>query len=103
MNRRIIRRLLPVLLTGAALPLLCARTNDFGLGRSMEIAVNMMRELSLRFVDEVDPDLLIEGAAEGMVRRLDPYTEYLSEEQMGDFDILTTGKYGGVCRTEPAI
>ena len=96
MNRRIIRRLLPVLLTGAALPLLCARTNDFGLGRSMEIAVNMMRELSLRFVDEVDPDLLIEGAAEGMVRRLDPYTEYLSEEQMGDFDILTTGKYGGV-------
>ncbi len=27
----------------------------------MEIAVNMMRELSLRFVDEVDPDLLIEG------------------------------------------
>ncbi len=96
MNRRIIRRLLPVLLTGAALPLLCARTNDFGLGRSMEIAVNMMRELSLRFVDEVDPDLLIEGAAEGMVRRLEPYTEYLSEEQMGDFDILTTGKYGGV-------
>ena len=96
MNRRIIRRLLPVLLAGAALPLLCARTNDFGLGRSMEIAVNMMRELSLRFVDEVDPDLLIEGAAEGMVRRLDPYTEYLSEEQMGDFDILTTGKYGGV-------
>ena len=96
MNRRIIRRLLPVLLTGAALPLLCARTNDFGLGRSMEIAVNMMRELSLRFVDEVDPDLLIEGAAEGMVRRLDPYTEYLSEEQMGDFDIRTPGKYGGV-------
>lgn len=64
MNRRIIRRLLPVLLAGAALSLLCARTNDFGLGRSMEIAVNMMRELSLRFVDEVDPDLLIEGAAE---------------------------------------
>ena len=96
MNRRIIRRLLPVLLAGAALPLLCARTNDFGLGRSMESAGNMMRELSLRFVDEVDPDLLIEGAAEGMVRRLDPYTEYLSEEQMGDFDILTTGKYGGV-------
>ncbi|MDE5622835.1 MAG: peptidase, partial [Alistipes sp.] len=46
--------------------------NDFGLGRNMEIAVNMMRELSLNYVDPVDPDLLMTGAAEGMVRALDP-------------------------------
>ena len=42
----------------------------------MEIAVNMMRELSLNYVDPVDPDKLMEGAAAGMVRDLDPYTEY---------------------------
>ena len=31
-----------------------------------------------------------------MVSDLDPYTEYISEEGMSDFELLTTGKYGGV-------
>lgn len=80
----------------AAALLIFAARNDFGLGRNMEITVNMMRELSLGYVDPVDPDKLMEGAAEGMVRDLDPYTEYIPEEQMSDFELLTTGKYGGV-------
>ncbi len=81
---------------GGALLLTAGRRDDFGLGRNMEIAVNMMRELSLYFVDEVEPDRLMEGAADGMTGLLDPYTEYLSEEDMGDFDLMTTGKYGGI-------
>ena len=52
---------------GAAGLLTFAARNDFGLGRNMEIAVNMMRELSLNYVDPVDPDRLMEGAAAGMV------------------------------------
>ena len=83
------------LVAAAALTLFAAR-NDFGLGRNMEITVNMMRALSLEYVDEVDPDHLMEGAARGMVEDLDPYTEYIPEEGMQDFEILTTGKYGGI-------
>lgn len=81
---------------GAAGLLTFAARNDFGLGRNMEITVNMMRELSLGYVDSVDPDRLMEGAAAGMVRDLDPYTEYISEEGLQDFELLTTGKYGGI-------
>ncbi len=73
-----------------------AGRNDFGLGRNMELLVNMMRELSVSYVDPVDPDLLMAGAAEGMVRDLDPYTEFIPESEMSDFEVLTTGKYGGV-------
>ena len=73
-----------------------ARRDDFGLGRNMEIAVNVMRELSRGYVDPVDGDKLMEGAAEGMVRRLDPYTEFIPEKQMAAFEVLTTGKYGGI-------
>lgn len=96
MNKRITRYAALALLAGAVLLCTYGRRNDFGLGRNMEIAVNMMRELSVYFVDEVDPDKLMEGAAEGMVRHLDPYTEYMSEAEMNNFDLLTTGKYGGV-------
>ncbi len=80
----------------AAAALTFAVRNDFGLGRNMEILVNMMRELSLNYVDEVDPDKLMERAAAGMVRELDPYTEYMPEEEMSDFEVMATGKYGGV-------
>lgn len=73
-----------------------AGRNDFGLGRNMELLVNMMRELSLGYVDPVDPDVLMSGAAEGMVRDLDPYTEFIPESEMSDFEVLTTGKYGGI-------
>ena len=38
-----------------------ARKDDFGLGRNMEITVNMMRELALGYVDPIDPDRLMEG------------------------------------------
>ncbi len=69
---------------------------DFGLGRNMELAVNMMRELSLNYVDSVDTDKLMKDAAAGMVRNLDPYTEFIPEEEMSDFEVLTTGKYGGI-------
>ena len=81
---------------GAAGLLTFAARNDFGLGRNMEIAVNMMRELSLNYVAPVAPARLMEGAAAGMVSDLDPYTEYIPEEGMQDFELLTTGKYDGI-------
>lgn len=83
-------------LLGAAALLTFAAKNDFGLARNMETLVNMMRELSVYYVDEVDADRLMTDAAEGMVQRLDPYTVYMPEEEMTDFQFLTTGKYGGV-------
>ncbi len=83
-------------LVAVAAATLFAAKNDFGLGRNMEITVNMMRALAEDYVDEVDPDKLAEGAAAGMVRHLDPYTEYISDEGMQDFEVMTTGKYGGI-------
>ena len=51
----------------AAALLTFAARNDFGLGRNMEIMVNMMRELSLSYVDPVDPDKLMEGDRKSVV------------------------------------
>ena len=76
-----------------------AMRDDFGLGRNMEIMVNMMRELSTQYVDEVSADDLMQDGAMGMVRNLDPYTEYMSDEAMSDFEFQATGKYGGIGAT----
>ena len=96
MNRKYRRWAVAAAVVAAAAVTVFAARNDFGLGRNMEITVNMMRELSLNYVDPVDPDRLMEGAAAGMVSDLDPYTEYIPEKNMQDFELLTTGKYGGI-------
>lgn len=72
------------------------RPDGFRMGRGMEILVNLFRELTLYYVDEPDPDRLLSDAAAGMTHSLDPYTEYISEEDMASFETLTTGRYGGV-------
>lgn len=97
MKNNLLRRVLvAVAVTTALVSLLCAKRNDFGLGRAMELTVNMMRELSLNYVDTLDYEKLLQGATNGMVRDLDPYTAYIPEQEMSEFELLTTGKYGGV-------
>lgn len=68
----------------------------FQMGRGMEVLINMYRDLNLFYVDDVDPNKLLTDAAAGMTASLDPYTEYISEEDMSMFKVLTTGRYGGV-------
>ena len=63
-----------------------------------------MNNLSLLFdfilnnyVDEISPQQLYEGAAEGLFESLnDPYSVYLTPDEMEDFSDTTTGSFGGV-------
>ncbi len=89
------KSLLIVVLSLSALSFSAVR-DQFGLNRNVEIMVNIMREISENYVDEVDPDQLLSYAAEGISRRMDPYTVYMPEEEMSSFELLTTGKYGGI-------
>lgn len=69
---------------------------DFELGESIEVLANIMREFEVGFVDDVSAKQLLNSAARGMITATDPYSEYLSEEAMSNFEIMTTGRYGGV-------
>ena len=73
-----------------------AGDNTYKLGKSVEVLVNLLRNINLFYVDDVEPDKIMDAAAQGMTRILDPYTTYLAPESMDDFERITTGKYGGV-------
>lgn len=74
-----------------------SRTNaDFELGKTTEIMVNMMREIETQYVDKVSPEKILKNATRGMSLATDPYLEYLSDSDMEIFEVMTTGKYGGV-------
>lgn len=53
--------------------------------------------LEQKYIGEIDEEKLIEGAIKGYVEGLeDPYTEYLTKEEMKDFTEETSGEYVGI-------
>lgn len=94
MNKRKIYTILGVVAL-AALSIFGVK-NDLGLGRNMEMMVNLMRVVSTDYVDSISADKIMRHGADGIMRNLDPYCTFLSEEDMKEFRTLTTGKYGGI-------
>ncbi len=97
MKRKFVKyTLLVVAVVAVCATTLFATRNDFGLGRNMEIMVNLMHALSTQYVDEVDADEMMRNGADGICSKLDPYTDFIPEKDMPDFEAMTTGRYGGI-------
>lgn len=69
---------------------------DFKIAKNLDIFYTLFRELNLYYVDDTDPEKLINAGIEGMLESLDPYTSFIPESQMDDFKFITTGEYGGI-------
>ena len=48
------------------------------------------------YVDDTDPEKLIEAGIKGMLESLDPYTTFIPETEMENFNFMTTREYGGI-------
>ena len=68
----------------------------FDINKNIDIFNSVLRELDMFYVDSVEVNNLVQRTIESMLTRLDPYTEYYSEENIGDLQFLTTGEYAGV-------
>jgi carboxyl-terminal processing protease len=68
----------------------------FALAKNIDIFATLVRELDSYYVDEIDPDRLVTIGINAMLEELDPYTEYIPEEESDDFRMLTTGEYAGI-------
>lgn len=70
--------------------------NDFEIAKNLEIFSNIYRELNSYYVDDLDPEYLMETGANAMLKSLDPYTTYIPADEVAQFKSSITGKYGGV-------
>jgi len=68
----------------------------FDIAKNLDIFASLFKEVNTYYVDEVDPKKLIETGINGMLEQLDPYTDYIPEENREIFAIQTSGKYAGV-------
>ena len=58
--------------------------------------VDVYKKIKDQYVDEVDDSTLFNYAIEGMVSKLDPYSDYLSKDDFSELKIGTTGRFGGI-------
>lgn len=68
----------------------------FAIAKNLDIFASLIRELDSYYVDEINPDELVGIGIQAMLEELDPYTEFIPEEEQEDFRMMTTGEYGGV-------
>lgn len=57
---------------------------------------NVVKNLLAEYVDDIDSEKLIISSIEGMLKDLDPYTVFISEEGQTEMHMLTDGQYSGV-------
>jgi carboxyl-terminal processing protease len=68
----------------------------FEIAKSLDIFATLFKEVNAYYVDDVEPQKLIKQGITGMLESLDPYTDYIPEDQIENFRITTTGQYGGI-------
>lgn len=73
-----------------------AQSRGFKLTQGLEVQYNILRQLTTEYVDTIDFQKLINTGIDAMLGSLDPYTEYIPEENQEDIDLMTTASYGGI-------
>lgn len=68
----------------------------FAIVKNLDIFATLFKEVNTYYVDEVNPNELMQVGIEAMLASLDPYTNYIPEDQIEDFRTMTTGEYGGI-------
>ncbi len=72
------------------------KTKDLDIVKNLDIYCTLFRELNMFYVDETNPEKLVNTSINSMLKSLDPYTTYIPESEMDDFNFQTTGEYGGI-------
>ena len=85
-----------LLLVGSIVAFQTKNDRLFAIAKSIDIFAALIRELDTYYVDQIDPEKLLTVGIQAMLEELDPYTEYIPEEESDDFRMLTTGEYAGV-------
>ena len=74
-------------------------TYYFEISKNLKLVSSIYEKINTHYVDEIIPGRVMKKGIDAMLKSLDPYTVYISEEQIEDFRFATTGEYGGIGAT----
>lgn len=82
---------LTVFFTGTAF-----KSDFFEIAKQIEIFTDLFKEINMNYVDETNPADLMDTAIKSMLKDLDPYTNFMNEQDVEAARINNTGDYIGI-------
>src|SRR5882757_9451285 len=68
----------------------------FEIVKNLDIFASLFKEVNSLYVDDVNPNKMVRTGIDAMLNSLDPYTNYISEDEVEDYRTMNTGQYGGI-------
>ena len=62
----------------------------------LDLFVDALSKVENFYVDPVEPQKLVNGAINGMMKRLDPFSNYLDQKSFDELTVQTQGQFGGL-------
>lgn len=73
-----------------------AADHYFVVSKNIDVFSSLYSEVNMYYVDDVEPSKLMRTCVDGMLKTLDPFTNYFSESQIESARIQQGGKFGGL-------
>lgn len=81
---------------GLAVGSISAADHFFEISRNLDMLSAVYKDVNTSYVDETDPSKLMRTCIDGMLRTLDPFTNYISESQIETYRIQSSEKVVGI-------
>jgi len=68
----------------------------FEISKQLDIFNSIVKEVEMFYVDSVEVDKMVRRGIDAMLKGLDPYTEYIPEQDIDKLKVVQTGEYAGI-------
>ena len=66
------------------------------ISKSQDLINRVYNQIFSTYVHQIDPETFTKAAINGITEKLDPFTEFMVDDEQHNINVLSKGKYGGV-------
>ena len=85
-----------LMFSASFVPCVAQDNNNFEVSKNLDIFNSVVKETEMFYTDTFDVTKVVRRGIDAMLDGLDPYTEYIPDNEMDSFKQLVTGEYGGI-------
>ena len=97
MKNFVLKLLLPITIVIGIFSLALTQSSYYRkISKSQELINRVYNQIFSTYVHQIDPETFTKAAINGITEKLDPFTEFMVDDEQHNINVLSKGKYGGV-------
>ena len=97
MKNFVLKLLLPITIFIGIFSLALTQSSYYRkISKSQELINRVYNQIFSTYVHQIDPETFTKAAINGITEKLDPFTEFMVDDEQHNINVLSKGKYGGV-------